>query len=504
MQQSNRRIAVNTAIIYMKMIIVTVVGLFTTRYVLLALGISDYGLYNVLGGILAILNIVSIAMYTTTRRYINVEAGKKEKENEIFNTCLVIHIAFALITFLLAETIGMFYILNYLIIDEGKLGDAVFVFQISTIVSIIGLINVPYQALHNAYEKFNVIAGIEILQSLLKIPLIIVLILFQGNSLRVYAIGICLINMASFISYIVSCHAYYPKIIKLKRYFNKKLIKEILWFNIYTTTGATVIVLKKNGSQMVVNFFFGTLVNGAYALAYQVETYVNMLVSNLSMVSAPQITQSYIVGDFNRVQKLVENVTRYTILIMIILVSVIGCNLNFILTLWLSKVPDYAFVLCQWVLLSLLLQSFDNNINTLIFAYGKLKIFTIVSSFLGIASLPVLYMLLKWGCPPETAIIVFLSVNVINKVVNLVIVSKVTNLNIRHYLYSVYIRIFGVLCVCIIFYCLRRCIIIDDIWGHMISVLLSLFVAIFVCITIGLNKKERQMINMRVKYLFIK
>ena len=338
MKNDNMRIVINTIVIYIRMIIVSIVGLFTTRYVLLGLGVSDFGLYNIVGGILAVLNIVSTAMYTTTRRYINVETGKTGGNiNKIFNICLIVHVGFAIITFLLAESIGLFYIYNYLNVVEGKLDDALFVFQISTFVSMIGISNIPYQAVHNAYERFGVIALIDIIQAILKIPLVLLLVNYSGNTLRFYAIGMCIINVAIYITYYILSRIQFRDITSINIYRQRNLYIEIFKYNFFTSSGAAVSIIKTNGSNVVVNYFFGTAINGAFALAYQIETYVNLLVSNLSTASAPQITQSYSMGNYERSQILVENVTRYTILLMIVLVMVIGCDLSFILELWLSK-----------------------------------------------------------------------------------------------------------------------------------------------------------------------
>lgn len=492
MAGENKRIAINTIFIYVKMIVMTVVGLFTTRYVLLALGVSDYGLYNVVGGLLAMLNIFSTSMHTTTRRYINVEMGKPEGNiNKVFNISLLLHIGFALLTFVLAESIGLFYIYNYLNVEPGKLSDAVFVFEISTLVAIIGLINIPYQAVLNAHEDFKYIAAIDITQVLLKLPLVYFLIRYEGNSLRFFAIGMCLISVLVFLAYNIISHIKYREEIRPMRYHDKPLYKEILLFNGYTASGAAVYVVKNQGASMVANFFFGTIVNGALALAYQVERYVQLLAANLATASAPQITQSYSRGDYERTQSLVEGIAKYMVLIMAILVTAVACELEFIMTVWLKVIPEGALLLCQWIMLSLFVRAFDSCVSTVMSANGRLKETTITTTILGISYPFVLFGLLKIGFPPETVIILTALLEVTNKLVNLYILHRISHFKVGHYLKTVYPPSLMVGVICGLYYYLRMQVVITGVLWHLVSFVVAALFAMLVCYFVGLHKQER-------------
>lgn len=489
---ANKRIAINTIVIYVKMIVSTIVGLFSTRYVLLALGVADYGLYNVVAGVLILLNFISTAMHTTTRRYVNVEKGKKEGNvNEIFNICLLLHIGFALLTLILAESIGNFYINQYLNIPYGKLDDAMFVFQISTIVAILGLINVPYQALLNAYEQFLTISVLDILQVLLKLPLVFFLIKYEGNALRFFAIGMCIINLCTFIAYHLICYSKYKSDVKHKIYKDRKLYKELLVFTGYTATGAGISVVKTQGASMIANYFLGVLVNGALALTNQIERYVMMLVSNLATSSAPQITQSYSSGDYQRSQYLVEKLTRFMILAMTVCVTVLACDLEFVLTVWLKKIPEGAFILCEWILISLYFRSFGSCVSSVMIANGRLKETTILSVIVGIGYPLILFLLLKNGFPAETVIILYTIMEMILKVGNLIIINYIAQFNVIHYLKSVYPPIIVVGLLCVAYYYLRNSIPIISFEGHLTSMIFTTVFTILVCAFVGLKKTER-------------
>ena len=502
---NNKRIAVNTMIIYFKMIVVTVVGLFTTRYVLLGLGVSDYGLYNVMGGLLAMLNIFSTAMHTTTRRYINVEMGKPDGNiNKVFNISLILHIGFAILTLILSESIGLFYIYNYLNVAPDKLSDAVFVFEVSTLVAIIGLINIPYQAVLNAHENFKFIAAIDILQVVLKVPLVIALVKYEGNALRFFSVGMCLINLIVFIAYYLMSRLKYGLEIKFKKYKEKPLYKEILVFNGYTASGAAVSVVKSQGASMVANLFFGTVVNGALAIAYQVERYVNLLAANFATSSAPQITQSYSKGDYNRTQELAENISKYMVLIMTIMVTPVACELEFIMTVWLKVIPEGALVLCQWIMLSLFFRSFDSCTSTVLIANGRLRETTITTSIIGFSYPFLLFGLLKLGLPPTTVIILTAITDILNKMINLYILHRISKFDVKHYVKAVYPQVLTVGLLCGAFYYIHTQIVLSTLIGHLVSFIITGLYAVIICYFVGLHKNERTVINRNLSKLLKK
>jgi len=226
---NNKRIAKNTIVVYIRLIVVTIIGLFTSRLVLQRLGVSDYGLYSVVGGVIAMFSVISGSMSGTTIRFLNYEIGRKDgTPNKIFNLCNVIHIAFAIGILILAETIGLFYIFNYLNVEPGKEGDAMFVFQVSTIVACVGIINVPYQSVFIAKEKFLLLAIIDIVYAFLKLGLVGLLLLYQGeNALRLYSIIMSLSTFLSFIIYHYLCYKYWPKLVGWRFFKKFRLYKEI-------------------------------------------------------------------------------------------------------------------------------------------------------------------------------------------------------------------------------------------------------------------------------------
>ena len=488
----NKKIAVNTVIIYVKMITVTLLNFFITRYVLIALGISDYGLYNVVGGIVTMLNFVSIAMITTTRRYINIEMGKIDgNTNHVFNVCLVLHIGFALFIYLIAITLGIWYINNVLNVTVDKLSDATFVYFISTTVSALGIINVPYQALLTAHECFKQIAVIDFISACFKVPLVIALIFYTGNHLRFYAIGMCLITLLSLIAYFFYCRHQFSSIVKWRFYRYSPLYKEILFFNNYTSLGALAYLTRSQGSTMVINFFYGTIVNGAYAIASQIETQIQNLVGNLGIASNPQITQSYSAGDFYRSFDLVCKITRFSALIMLILTFSVFIELETLLSIWLKEIPDDAVLFSQVMLFSLLVRSFGSGIDGLIQATGKVKWYQIIQSTLLVIAIPLSIFLFMKGFPAVCIIFAFILCDILRTASMLFIVCRITDFNFKKFAVTTYIPLIKVIAILGAFYLLYKFLSPNNLYIQIAGVCFTLLVSIITCMMMGMTKNER-------------
>ena len=493
----NKKLAVNTTIIYVRLITTTIIGLIASRYILMALGQSDFGLYSVVGSIIAFMNIIGIAMYTTTRRHINVETGKgaNGNPNKIFNISLVIHIGFALLFLLIAETIGIYYINNYLNVEQNKIADAHFVFQVSVIVACLNLMNIPYQGLLNAFQKFLHLACVDILHALAKIVIVIALVYYEGNALRFYAVGMSVLTLLTCIAYRIICNLHWKDIVKLRFYNDKKVYKEILVFNNYTALGAVSFMGRTQGSAMLVNYFFGTMVNGAFAIAYQVQSYTQMFAGNIASAAAPQITQAYSRNDDERAYNLCSNVARYTILLMICIVFPLYGSVDCLLDIWLADVPEGASTFCRWTIIITLLNSLSCNLNTYIQATGKLKWFQITGSMLEISVLPISFYLFYIGFPPETILILLAVVTVLIVINHLILLKYIAGFSSVKYAKDTYLRPLAVIVAMIaVLIFVNNCFEFDSYMQLLVSSA-YLVVSMILCFCIGLYDNERNRIR---------
>lgn len=440
--KENTRIAKNTLIIYMRMLCISVIGLVCTRIALQALGQSGLGLYDVLAGLIAMLGFISTAMGTTTRRYINVEMGRPGGDpQKIFNILLRIHIGLALLILILAESLGMWYILNYLQIEEGQLGDAVFVFQISTVVACMGIINIPYQSLMEAHEKFGAAAAIDVITNVVKLALVCLLLVYPGNKLRFYAISMSVVTLISLLLFHGYCARRWAGIIRIGHFKDKPLYKEILGFNNYTALSALAYIARLQGSKLLVNGFFGTFVNGAFAPAYQLENFSVMGVTRFANAAAPQITQNYSAGALDRSVDLVCKISRFCALLMTVFVACVVVDMDFVLDLWLDKVPVGASLLCFWTMISALVRTFAmGGTQTYEQATGKIKWFQIINSALSLACLPLGWLAYKLGAQPVAIIQIYICYTVIYRFIEFYLLKRLAGFPIVMYLRKAYVR----------------------------------------------------------------
>lgn len=497
----NKRIAVNTLIIYARMVITTIVSLIATRYILCELGQADYGLYNVVGGIVTMLNVVSIGMHMTTQRFINVEMGKGPSGNlnRIFNVCIVLHIGFALSVYIIALTVGLWYIYTVLNVLPQKLSDAVFIYFISTTVSAIGIINVPFQGLMSAFEKFKKIAIIDLLSNFMKVPLVILLVYWSGNKLLFYAIGVCFISLFSFSLYYSYCYRKFKDIVKWHLSREKYIYKEILVFNNYTSVGAVAYLSRTQGASMVINYFFGTIVNGAFAIVFQLESFIMMFVNNLGTASDPQITQSYASGNYGYTFSLVEKISKYSMFIMLLVIFSIGVELEFLLKLWLGTLPDGILVLSHWMLVSLLVRSINSSCGSIIQASGHVKWFQIISSVLLLLGLPISWLLYKWGMPPVAIIITFTVTDFISRMIYLWLMHRIIKFDVLHFSKNVFLPVIKVLCLLGIYLCFYKFIALPTDFMRFVGICLSCIFCVSLCLFVGMNNMERNAIFLYIK-----
>jgi len=434
-------IAINTVIIYIRLAVTTLVGIFTSRFVLQLLGISDYGLYNVVGGVIALFSVVSASLSVTTMRFLNFELGKPDgNPNETFNVCNVIHIVFALILLILAETVGIIYILYYLNVETGKEGDAMFVFQVSTIVACLGIINVPYSSIFSAKEKFLFTSIVDIVNSFVKLALILSLFLYTGNVLRMYAALMSATTFISFFVYHYFSYRYWPEIIKWSFVKDKQPYRHVLSFTNYNILSTVAMLARSQGSNILINWFFGTIVNGAFAIARTVQSFVEAFTVNFDVAAAPKITQHISAGEHNESQNIVSLVCRFCILMMTLVFFPLMCETELVLSIWLGQVPEYSTLFCRILLIVVMVASTSGGIVQFINGSGKIKWFKLQSCFWYVIILPIAYAMFKYGFGPEWMLILFIFSDIFNRICQLILMKRLLNFDSMQFIKESYLR----------------------------------------------------------------
>lgn len=501
MDSANKRIAKNTIYMYVRLFTVMVIGLYTSRLVLNLLGVSDYGLFAVVGGVLGMFTFISSSLSSATSRFFNTEMGKKEGNlNVSFNINLLLHVGLALIILLLAETIGLWYVLHHLNVEPGKMGDAVFVYQLSIFTACLGIINSPYQSLFQAHERFRFMAILDIVNSVVRLACILLLTFYKGShALRLYSLIFSLTTVNAFVVYHYVAHRDWSYIIRYKLVRGWQRYREVLNFGGWNLLATLSYMARSSGSDLILNSFFGTSVNGAFAISKSVREYTEELATKFDGASAPQIIQSYAAGDKRRYMYLATKIGRVNILLFELIAFPLLMELEFVLHLWLGKVPEgsVAFTYLNVLVggMSLTAGGLFNVIN----ASGKIKWFKINVSFFFLLCIPLGWWLFKLGYPAYSMLFLFLMADVLQRIVQLWLARRILGFDSWLFVKEAYMRPLVIAMAMAFMLYARTRIDMAGTWMHIGVILLSILLSAILIYIIGITSGERQKICNRFK-----
>lgn len=495
MRSDNKRIVFNSIVLYIKLILSTLIGLYASRVVLNALGASDYGLYNVVGGIVSMMNFLGITMISVTNRFIIVEMGKGEQGNcrKVFNTSLVIHIFLALLLVILGETVGVYYIENVANFAPGKTSDALFVLHMSMLACVFNILYIPYNGLILAREKFVFTSVVEIGRTLLKLTLVIWLATYLGNRLRAYSVIMCIYSVMLPICLFAYCRINDRDIVKWMFNKDKRDYIAILRFAFWIMIGAIASICQIQGSNMIINLFFGTVVNAAFGIATQVNNYVSMFISSFNQAANPQIMKTQ-GSNKERSSTLVYATTKFSFLILLIPSFALILNIEYVLKLWLVNVPPFTSVFITLMLITGLINSLGSGFDASIQASGRIRLYQIVYSGVYIIILPIVYFLFQVGMPVITINLLIMAGAVILLVFRIYYLSSlkvITGIDYFHHTFKPCMMVVLTLLPMVI---LNR-FIPYGMEGFTLSLSTSLLWNILSVYVIGFNKDEKKAIK---------
>ena len=403
---NNKRIAKNTLLLYVRMLFMMGVSLFTSRITLAALGVTDYGIYNVVGGMVAMFSILSGSLSVTIGRFITVEVGKRDMERlkTIFSTSVSIQIFMSLVICLIAEVAGVWFLNNKMVIPDERLYAAHWVLQLSILTFVVNLISVPYNAVIIAHEKMSAFAYISILEVVLKLVIVYLLYISPIDKLIVYAVLLACVAVVIRVVYGRYCKRHFDE----SRYnfcFDKGLLREMLGFIGWAFWGNGMVVLKDQGTNVLLNLFCGPAVNAARGVAMQVNNAVYSFVQNFMMAVNPQITKSYSAGNIADTHKLIIRSAKFGFFILLILIMPICANIDYILGLWLVEVPGHTANFIVLVLFYSLLDCYGHPLITGVLAEGDIKRYEIALTVIYFVNFVASYVFLKMGMQPEVVFV---------------------------------------------------------------------------------------------------
>lgn len=503
--ENNKRIAKNTLLLYFRMLLTMAVSLYTSRVVLSTLGVEDYGIYNVVGGVVTMFSVISGSLSAAISRFITFELGKGNKKSleKIFSSAVTIQLALGLIILILAESIGVWFLNSKMNIPESRMYAANWVFQLSIITFIINLISVPYNATIIAHEKMSAFAYISILEVSAKLIIVYLLLISPIDRLIFYAI------LMAFVAFIIRfIYGYY-----CKRHFNectyhfiydKILLKKMFSFAGWNFIGSASGVLRDQGGNIIINLFCGPSVNTARSIAFQVYSAIYSFVSNFMIALNPQITKNYASGNHEYLISLLYKGARFSFYLLLLLSLPILINTNYILTLWLKNVPEHTTNFVRLVLIFALSESISQPLITAQNATGRIKNYQIVVGGLQMMNLPISYILLRIGYSPEYIFIISIIISQCCLYARLIMLKTNIKISIFYFVKDVYLNAIFVSLSSIAVPLFLHLISKDSATNVIAISTVTIMSTIISILHIGCSKKERKMIINKIKQIYKK
>ena len=487
---SNKRIAKNTLFLYLRMIIVMGIGLYTVRAILDLLGVVDYGIYNVVGGVVGMFQFLNGTLATSSQRYFSIELAKGDMKrlNQWFSLNILVFSIFILAFIIIAETVGLWFVNTQMTIPAERLTAANAVYQLSILSFCVSFLNVPYNALIIAHERMSAFAYISIVEAFLKLVIVYILTVISWDRLIVYGILMFVTSLGISSSYMFYNRFHFSES-KFKPYWNKRDIIELLGFSGWHFLGTFSVVVRSQGINILLNLFFSPAINAARAVAFQVYNAVYQLSNNFFVAVKPQMYKSYAIGDLNGLNKLVFQSTVICTYLVSILVLPILTNTSYILGLWLKEIPDHAIVFTQLVLINGLIDASNGCTLAPALATGKIKKFQIIVDIPIFLNLPVSYIVLNLGADPAATMIVSIFFSVVTCVTKAYLLRPMISFPFGKYLVLlVRLLVASLMAMLIIYFLFYN--VAEDIVSLIMQSVVSVIIITMLYITIVLSNDE--------------
>jgi len=503
--ENTKRIAKNTLMLYFRMLLIMGVSLYTVRIVLNTLGVVDYGIYNVVGGVVTMFSFLSGTMASASQRFFAFELGRKnhEKLKKTFSMTMTIYTMIAVVILLLAETVGLWFLNTQMTIPLVRMEAANWIYQFSIFSFMMTMFTIPYDAAIIAHERMNVYAWVSIVEVLLKLFIVYLLVIFSFDKLKLYGILIFGVTTLVTLIYRTYCKRKFEEC-KFSFYWDTKLFKEIAFYSGWNLFGALAGVFNNNGINIILNIFFGPIVNTARGIAYQVNSSINQFVQNFMIATRPQITKYYASGEKEQMMRLVFQSSKFSFLLLFVLTMPVLLETNYIFTIWLKIVPENVVLFTRLIIISTLIDSLSYSLQTAAQATGKIKIYQSVVGGVMLLNLPFAYLLLKLGYAPQIVFYLAILNSVLTLFLRLFMLNKMVDLSISSFIIQVIIPSLLVTIVAYIppFLIYQRTA--ESFLGFLSVALTGFITSIITLYLLGLSKKERSfakqsIINIRKK-----
>ncbi len=498
---NNKRIAKNTLLLYVRMLFTMAVSLFTSRVILNTLGVEDYGINNVVGGIVTMFSVLSGSLSSSISRFITFELGKGniERLKTIFSTGVNIQLGMSVLIIIIAEAVGIWFLNTKMNIPTDRMVAANWVFQCAILTFVLNLLSVPYNAAIIAHEKMSAFAYISVVEVSLKLIIVYMLMISPFDRLETYAVLLLLVGAVIRFIYGYYCKRHFEEC-TYHFVFDKPVLKEMTGFAGWNFLGNGAYMLNTQGVNILMNLYFGVAVNAARGIATQVDAALKQFVNNFTTAVNPQITKSYAQGDLDYMHKLVCRSAKFSAFLMMFFAVPIILETNTILTIWLKTVPDYAVIFLQWIIISSFMDTvLANSLVTSMFATGKIKRYQIIVTTVGCLVFPLSWIAFKLGFEPQVGYILYFIIYTILLFVRLYLLKDMVKLPVMMYIREVLYKLAPII---VVGFSIPGILILtmDAGWLRLILVcLLSVLVTAASEYFIGLSNKEKNFVAEKIK-----
>lgn len=441
--QNNKRIAKNTMLLYIRMLVIMGISFFTVRIILEKLGIVDYGIYNVVGSVVVMFSFLKTSLTSASQRFFAYSIGKGNNIvnlANLFKTNIFFYLIVCGIIIILAETIGLWFLNNKLVIPDERLFAANWTYQMSILAFVISTMMVPYESIITAHENMDIYAYLSIIESVLKLIIVYCLSICEFDKLILYSVLVTISTLIVFILYSSYC-TYRYKECKWGIYYNKNTFKEIANYTSWNIVGTLASVFNAQGSDVILNLFFGPAVNGARAVANQIIGISTRFSSNFFTAVRPRLIKLYAEKAFDEMFSLVERSARFTYFLIFFISIPLLFQLDFVLKIWLGKIPDYVMTFAKLSVISILIDSLSNPLVTVAQATGKIKKYQAILSIILILGVPISYTLLKFIKDENIIFYVLIAISLSSLIARLLLLKQMVGISIRLFIKKVVLRV---------------------------------------------------------------
>lgn len=494
---NNKRIAKNTILLSIRMVFVLFLGLYTTRVTLNALGVDDFGIYNVVGGFVSMFVFLNTSMSNGIQRFFNFELGRDDIDGarKVYVTSLIIQLLLLVAILLLTETLGLWYLHNKMVIPAERFGAAQWVFQFSVLSFVLVIMQVPYNAAIMAHERMNFYAFIGILDAILKLLIVLLIPYASFDLLILYAALIAAVSLLNFILAFTYAKINFEEI-SIKPLFEKGLFKLMLSFSGWNVFGTFSNMMREQGLNMILNLFFGPVVNAARGVAFQVTGGLQGFVANISTAIRPQIVQSYAQGNYKRTINLMHSLSKASICFLYIVAYPIVLEIDYVLNLWLGgNVPENTSTFVVIVVLIAFLNNMNAAVSAVVHASGQMKKYQLVGSLITLSSIPFAYYSLFLGGNPELVFWVSFFFTIFMQIASLFILKGIIDFSLLKYARQVLIPFFLLISFSFVFPLIPYYFMEEGIMRFLMVVVVGVLASSLVFYLVGLNTSEKDIVN---------